>query len=333
MNTTKPATEKSEQASTTNQTSASDVKRQQQQSRNTNSLAGVHATTVEKSRIPTTVQQPVHQSSQSLTGGNVRLSAGNQPLQIPTSAQQPLQTLTGRTAGLSTNKQPLPQCKHSMAPTSSTEKPTAATQRTFRTITVPPGVSEGSMFHVLIEGGHKIGVVLPKGVRSGQTMIILEPGFYTAPISAKNIAKMNKARLVKGFDHNSAEFARRAFWEVLYPILETNGWTCMRGTYYNFGAYTFFPGQSLATEMNQFETISDILKTLVSSESCADAVRDFYRSIEKQKEALKSKEEQKKKRLQNALIPVPEKRIRIGTSFQVCSLPRGGSYEASNDDG
>ena len=123
------------------------------------------------------------------------------------------------------------------------------------------------------------------------------------------------------------------FWEVLYPILETNGWTYTRETSYNFGAYTFFSGQSLSTQMNRFETISDILKALVSTGCCSDAVRDFYSSIQKQKDAIKSKEEQKKKRLQEAMIVVPEKRIRIGTSFQVRGLPRAGSYEASSDDG
>lgn len=372
-NATKPTTKKSENASSsnlivrstttasnTNQTSTNmninqQQQQQQQQSKNTNSARG-HTTTVEKSIIQTAVQHPpqtltggtvaqsasnqslqmpttAQQPIQSLTGRTAALSANNQSLQMHTTTQQPLQTLIGRTVALSTNNQLVPQCKQPDAPRLSTDKPKAETYRTFRTVTVPPGVYEGSLFHVLIEGGNRMGVICPKGVRSGQTIIVLDPGCCTAPLSAKKIAEINKARLVEGFEKNCANFARRAFWEVLYPILETNGWTYTRETSYNFGAYTFFSGQSLSTQMNRFETISDILKALVSTGCCSDAVRDFYSSIQKQKDAIKSREEQKKKRLQEALIAVPEKRIRIGTSFQVRGLPRAGSYEASSDDG
>lgn len=200
----------------------------------------------------------------------------------------------------------------------------ASKMGTFRTVVVPAGVSEGSVFHVLLEGGHKLGVVCPMGVRSGQTMIVMEPGCFSAPITPEHIVEMNEARLVEGFDAEEAKYARRAFWEVLFPQLEEAGWSWTRETNYNFGAYKFTAPFGHAE--NCFVTIVGILKSLEAIESYKSALHEYGTFIKKLKEARRM-EELKRKRLQDEVNASPEKKIRVGSNYQVRSLPRVGSYE------
>ena len=200
----------------------------------------------------------------------------------------------------------------------------ASKMGTFRTVVVPAGVSEGSVFHVLLEGGHKLGVVCPMGVRSGQTMIVMEPGCFSAPITPEHIVEMNEARLVEGFDAEEAKYARRAFWEVLFPQLEEAGWSWTRETNYNFGAYKFTAPFGHAE--NCFVTIVGILKSLEAIESYKSALHEYGTFIKKLKEARRM-EGLKRKRLQDEVNASPEKKIRVGSNYQVRSLPRVGSYE------
>ena len=199
-----------------------------------------------------------------------------------------------------------------------------STQHPFRTVLVPAGVVEGSIFHVVIENGKKFGVVCPKGVQPGQTLIVLEPGCYNAPVEPEKIVKMNEAHFIEGFNGDEAECAKRAFWEVLYPQLEGD-WSFTEETSCNFGAYKF---HAPWTTSKSIETISDVLKCLKSTGSSKNAVKEFYMSITSQRKAAEQKEGRKRKRIQDmATRSDLEKRIRVGSEYQVRSLPRAGSYD------
>jgi hypothetical protein len=195
-------------------------------------------------------------------------------------------------------------------------------QTKFRTVVVPKGVAEGSVFHVIInETGMTMGVVCPKGVQPGQTIIVIEPGVNTAPISPDAIVKMNESRLVDGFDSKEAEFVRRAFWEVLFPQLKANGWSLTREKDYNFGAYTFY----ISSSKLPFADIANILNFIGQNEYLKQAVQAFHDHVEKQMDDAKQRSERKRKRIQDDLSG-EDKHIRIGSQYQVRSLPRAGTY-------
>eukprot|EP00804_Cyclotella_cryptica_P003551 CCRYP_002166-RC/>CCRYP_002166-RC protein AED:0.06 eAED:0.06 QI:149/1/1/1/1/1/5/736/887 len=199
-------------------------------------------------------------------------------------------------------------------------------QSTFRAVVVPPGVAEGSIFHVVMENAQTIGVICPKGVQPRQTMIVLEPGVDVAPIPPKTIVEMNESRLVAGFNRREAEYVRRAFWDVLFPHLEESGWSFTREINYNFGAYRFAsPGNSSGKNGEFMETIAQILKFVESNGCCPEQVQEFHRCIEKQKEDDRRGSDRKRKRAQDAVSSNEMEHIRIGGKYQVRSLPRSGS--------
>lgn len=203
---------------------------------------------------------------------------------------------------------------------------------TFRTIRVPPGVSEGSMFHVLLEEGVKVGAICPKGVHPGQTIVVLEPECYSVPVAPEKIVEMNEAHLLKGFGKNESDVVRRAFWGVLFPRLKALGWSMKRDTEYNFGAYTFYwDNNSLIKQ--PMKSISDVLKVAVSVECCQDAVKEFYSSIEQHKLAAALKQEDRKRKHLDEVNAVDErKKIGIGVNYQVRSLPRAGTHERGSSN-
>lgn len=232
---------------------------------------------------------------------------------------------------------PLSQCKESLLERqvaqsenndiSNTGKTIDSKLGTFRYVTVPNGVHEGTMFHVLLGGGNKIGVICPKGVKPGQTLILMEPGCDTAPIAPEKIAQMNEARLMEGFDGKEAAYRKHSFWEVLFPQLKAAGWAFMREEDYNFGAYTFIaPGGD-----KLFEKVADILK--FAEDRHKDAVQEFRAFIEKQKKSVQRIEDRKRKLAQEELSENPTKKIRVGSKYQVRTLPKAGSHEpaASSD--
>ena len=240
-------------------------------------------------------------------------------------------------------KTALPQCKEPSLSTTTTPRPyikpaevdpivPPSKQSTFRTVRVPPGVSEGSMFHVLLEGGLKIGAVCPNGVQPGQTIVLLEPECHSAPMAPEKIVAMNEARLLKGFENVEASVVKRIFWGVLFPRLKARGWSMKRETKYNFGAYTFCWAKNSVTKQHM-ESISDVLKAAMSDEYCKDAVELFYSSIEQHKLAIKQKQEsRKRKRLEEMNTDDQDKKIGIGINYQVRSIPRAGTHELGSSN-
>jgi hypothetical protein len=203
---------------------------------------------------------------------------------------------------------------------------------TFRTVVIPPGVVEGSIFHVVMENAQRMGVICPKGVQPGQTMIVLEPGVDVAPISPEAIVGMNESHLVKGFDRREAEFVRRAFWKVLFPRLRESGWSFSRETNYNFGAYRFYASGNSSRNNSEhcMETIADILKFVESNGCCREEVQEFHRHVESQKEEDRRGSDRKRKRSQDSGLTKEEKHILVGGKHQVRSLPRPGSNESAS---
>ena len=165
----------------------------------------------------------------------------------------------------------------------------------------------------------------PKGVHPGQTIIVLEPGVNTAPISPERIVEMNESRLVEGFDHKDAEFVRHAFWEVLFPHLKASGWLFTRETDYNWGAYTYYVYRAKLP----FADIAGILNFISPTEYHREAVQAFYHHVEKQKDDARQRSDRKRKRMQvhDELSLDEDKRIRIGSKYQVRSFPRVGTHD------
>ncbi|KAL7481688.1 hypothetical protein ACHAW6_007364 [Cyclotella cf. meneghiniana] len=208
----------------------------------------------------------------------------------------------------------------------------SSTRSTFRTVVVPQGVVEGSIFHVIMENAQRMGVICPRGVQPGQTMIVLEPGVDVAPISPETIVDMNEARLVEGFDRRDAEFVRRAFWKTLFPRLQESGWFFTRETNYNFGAYRFYASENSNknNSNHRMETIADILKFVESNGCMGEEVQEFHRHVERQKQEARRGSDRKRKWSQDAGLTKEEKRILDGGKRQVRSLPRCGSNEPSS---
>lgn len=214
---------------------------------------------------------------------------------------------------------------------------------TFRTVQVPEGVSEGQLFHVLIKNDNAdnnsvIGVTCPKGVKGGNTIIVVEPG-CSPPLSPKQIAEMNERRLVNGIDKEKAEWVRISFWKIVWPVLIEEGWHCQKEHLFNFGSVTFFSPTAkhisischnkhqMKSNQEYFETISAVLdfiklfplkKHLI--DSCfADAERRMIQNDQQQHFA-------RRRRTYVALDRWKPKHCRVGSDHQAESLPRAGSF-------
>jgi hypothetical protein len=275
-------------------------------------VSAVQDTTVQKSLVSSALSESNKPPSQGKQSSATEQASFTQTKSLP-QCKQPAQTGQEVTQFQATNS----------IPNTDTTVSVDSKMGTFRYVAVPTGVREGTMFHVLLGGGDKIGVICPKGVKPGQTIIVMEPGCNTAPISPEKIVQMNEARFMEGFDGKEAAFAKHSFWEVLFPRLITAGWTFIKEKDYNFGAYTFIaPGDSI-----RFEKVADILKFAAPMDSYKDALREFHTFIEKQKEAAQRTEGRKRKLERDELSEDPKNKIRVGSKYQVRTLPRAGSYE------
>ncbi len=205
----------------------------------------------------------------------------------------------------------------------------------YRTVTVPDGVRNGETFHVLLDCKTMVGVICPQGVVPGDTILLLEPGCTKPPISPRKIIKMNARRLIAGIDKNEAPIITRAFWKVLWPLLQADGWFYNRQENFDFGATTFF--RSVCTSIksslrvyNQdyFDTISGVLNYVTSVPKYNDGVKMFHDEVKKGKDARKK--ERARKSSSEVYMNGPSfrksKHSRIGSEYQVRSLPRSRDF-------
>ncbi|KAL7465963.1 hypothetical protein ACHAXS_006268 [Conticribra weissflogii] len=216
----------------------------------------------------------------------------------------------------------------------------------YRTVTVPDGVRNGETFHVLLDGETMVGVICPQGVVPGDTILLLEPGCTKPPISPRKIFKINARRLIAGINKKEAPIITRAFWKVLWPLLQADEWFYNRQENFDFGATTFF--RSVCTSIksslrvyNQdyFDTISGVLNYVTSVPKYNDGVKMFHDEVKKGKDARKK--ERARKSSSEVYMNGPSfrksKHSRIGSEYQVRSLPRsrdfntGGSMDFIQD--
>lgn len=203
-------------------------------------------------------------------------------------------------------------------------------ERVYRTVTIPEGVKAGDVFHVILNHGAKMGVICPPDVNPGDTLIVLEPACHTPPISARNIAKRNARRLARGLGHGGdSSLAVGAFWEVLWPLLRVDGWSLFRGMYFDFGSMKFSHGNG-----RYFHTIVAVLEYIKSIPKYENAVKAFDAEVLRRKERKQGQRQPRKEK------DVPEvdrwkymdgslstkKHSRIGSNYQVRSLPRPREY-------
>mmetsp|Transcript_33445 Transcript_33445/g.80864 ORF Transcript_33445/g.80864 Transcript_33445/m.80864 type:complete len:665 (-) Transcript_33445:587-2581(-) len=213
----------------------------------------------------------------------------------------------------------------------------------FRTVMVPDGVVPGEIFHVLFGGGSVMGAVCPRGVRSGDEIIIMEPGCHEPPLTPREIVKINQQHLMGGID----PLVVNAFWAVLWPLLTMEGWTSTRQVYFNFGAMKFFPPGARPVDksnwilnVDYFDTILDIRIYISKMAKYEKIVQEFDTEIETRKNINRetAAEGNRKKRKARAAIQrvsqldawkyVGEREhIRVGSNFQVRSLPRAGTSD------
>ena len=248
---------------------------------------------------------------------------------------------------------------------------------TYRTVTVPKGVTEGQLFHVLITDNDNktnttknysnskhlkiIGVTCPKGVIEGDTIIVVEPG-CTAPLSPEQIAKINERKLISGIEKHKAKWVGISFWKLVWPVLIQEGWSCTRESLYNFGCVTFFTPHAttmlssnsniskriMTLNQDYFETILDVLnyikllpmmKYLV--DNCFDdAEKRRIKSLEHAAKEASSSSSSSARRSNAALNRwkytagiAAVKHSRVGSDYQVDSLPKAGSYSLENTSG
>lgn len=241
---------------------------------------------------------------------------------------------------------------------------------TYRTVTVPKGVKEDQLFHVVItdlsfnttnNSNSKnlkiIGVTCPKGVREGDTIIVVEPG-CSAPLSPEQIAKINERKLISGIEKHKAKWVGISFWKLVWPVLTQEGWSCTRESLYNFGCVTFFtPHATIMLSSNRniskrmmtlnqdyFETIFGVLNYIKLLPTMKYLVDDCYDDAEKRR--IKSLEHAAKEasssvRRNHAALNrwkytagiAAVKHSRVGSDYQVDSLPKAGSYSLENTSG
>jgi hypothetical protein len=244
---------------------------------------------------------------------------------------------------------------------------------TYRTVTVPKGVTEGQLFHVLITDNDNttnttknnrnrknlkiIGVTCPKGVKEGDTIIVVEPG-CTAPLSPEQIAKINERKLISGIERHKAKWVGISFWKLVWPVLIQEGWSCTRESLYNFGCVTFFTPHAttmlssnsnvskriMTLNQDYFETILGVLNYIKLFPMMKHLVDNCFDDAEKRR--IKSLEHATKEassssssaRRSNAALNrwkytagiAAVKHSRVGSDYQVDSLPEAGSFSLEN---
>lgn len=234
----------------------------------------------------------------------------------------------------------------------------------YRTVQVPKGVTEGQLFHVVIQNTATnttkdvIGVTCPKGVKAGDTILLVEPG-SSPPLSPPQIAKLNEQRLLKGIDTKNAKWVAISFWKIVWPVLVEEGWWCRKESLFNFGAVTIYSPtykklmsssggeKNITLNQNYFESISAVLKCDTISPAL---VHKCYADAEKRKLAsLKANDYAKNyntnaagssgRRSYSALDrwKYPNgitalKRSRVGGNYQAPSLPKVGTFSKKGND-
>lgn len=206
----------------------------------------------------------------------------------------------------------------------------------YRTVSVPDGVQTGDIFHVLLDGKTMVGVICPQGVVPGDTIIVLEPGCTKPPISPRKIVKMNARQLTAGIDKKEASIITKAFWNVLWPLLQGDGWFYNRQKYFDFGATTFFRSEFTSKESSlrvynrdYFDTISGVLSYVRSVPKYGDGVKAFQDEVSKRKDAKKRKLARKSRSevYMNGPSCKKSRQSRIGIEYQAGSLPHPMEYE------
>lgn len=225
----------------------------------------------------------------------------------------------------------------------------------YRTVQIPEGVTEGQFFHVRIKGivangssstDKVIGVKCPKGVKVGDTLIIVEPG-SVPPLSPDQIAKINEQRLVESIDKEFAKWVVISFWKIVWPLLVDDGWWCKRESLYNFGSVTFYSptakqmssDQHYKLNQDYFESISAVLDYIKLFPMRKSLVDMCFVDAEKRKSADAKANSTQRKRSYAALdrwkYPTGMealKHSRVGSNYQVHSLPKVGTFSKDSDD-
>jgi len=225
------------------------------------------------------------------------------------------------------------------------QKPTrkrAKKVASLHTVTVPNGVVSGDKFHVSLGKGKLMGVICPQDVYSGDKLIVLEPGVKEPPIAAKTIANMNMQNFTNGIDSSlDSSLIANTFWTVLWPALQSQGWTYTRQLHYNFGSLSIFlPGkESVDKSKNElnvhyFNSITSVRSYIARLPQYTKVIQIFDAEIVKCKQAIEEADEKKKRRKRARVEPVLDawkslksrEHIKIGSQYQVRSLPRAGSH-------
>jgi len=232
---------------------------------------------------------------------------------------------------------------------------------TFRTVTVPPDVAPGDVFHVLLGGGKNvIGVICPEGVYPGNTMIVLEPGEH-APVPPRTIAERNVQHLLRGFAPSQFNVVGNTFWKLLWPRLVGEGWAYTRQVHFNFGAMKFYtPGARSFVEamrvrnVHYFESIGDITHFLSMDPKYAKIVEEFDAEIARRKKTAENEAgiARRKERAATTVQKKKKKRVnvekvhdldawkyqserehsKVGSQHQVRTLPRAGTDESGESE-
>ena len=208
---------------------------------------------------------------------------------------------------------------------------------TCRTVQVPEGVSEGELFHVIINSPDNpevvVGVTCPKGVKAGHTIAIVDPG-SSPPITPDQIARHNERRLLEGFDVDIAKFMATSFWNNVWPTLLEEGWQCKKESLYNFGAVTFYsPAAKLVRSdnyrLNQeyFESIVTVLNSIKASKS--ELVDICYADAQTRKT---EHDDVAADRWKYSAGIEELKHSRVGKKYQATELPLVGTSSLANDD-
>lgn len=225
----------------------------------------------------------------------------------------------------------------------------------YRTVQVPNGVTEGQLFHVVIQGkstndsnNDVIGVKCPKGVKAGDTILIVEPG-SSPPLSPQQIAEINEQRLLEGIDKDNAKWVAISFWKTVWPVLVEEGWWCKKETLYNFGFVTFYAptAKTMSSDkytLNQqyFESISAVLNFHTLSpalvHACyADAEKRKIKSVEggsAAKAVAASPSRRNYAALDRWKYPngIGElKHSRVGSNYHADNLPKAGTFAKTED--
>jgi len=239
---------------------------------------------------------------------------------------------------------------------------------TYRTVQVPKGVIEGQLFHVILPHKNLIGVTCPKGVKPGDTILLIEPG-SSPPLTPPQIAQLNEQRLLKDIDKNNAKWVAISFWKIIWPVLVEGGWWCRKESLFNFGAVTIYSpavkkqrisGSSSSSggsddkytlNRDYYESISAVLQCSDKKLSPA-LVHMCYADAQKRKLASLKAENAKATTKTNANASSSSRRnysaldrwkyphgitalkhSRVGSNYQAQHLPEvGGTYSKGGDD-